>query len=110
MYLVNERIGLALVQAINNVLYLLDLNRPNLLRHVPEAWRYAYAKQPLAGARAIGLVSMRDLVNYIFMTLLYRERWYNDAQMTALMTRVKRGDIAFDDAIELLPPSRPTEP
>ena len=64
----------------------------------------------MAGARAIGLVSMRDLVNYICMTLLYRERWYNDAKITALMTRVKRGDIAFDDAIELLPPSRPTEP
>jgi hypothetical protein len=44
MYLGNERIGLALLQAINNGLYFLNLNRPNLLRHVPEAWRYAYAK------------------------------------------------------------------
>jgi len=44
MYLDNERIGLALLQAINNGLYFLDLNRPTLLRHVPEAWRYAYAK------------------------------------------------------------------
>ena len=67
-------------------------------------------KKTLAGARAIGLVSMHDLVNYVCMTLIYRERWNGDAQITALMARVERGDITFDHAIDLLPPSTPTEP
>jgi hypothetical protein len=94
----------------DHVLYFVDLNQPNLLRDVPEASRYAYVKKTLAGARAIGLVSMHDLVNYVCMTLIYRERWNGDAQITALMARVERGDITFDDAIDLLPPSTPTEP
>lgn len=94
----------------DHVLYFVDLNQPDLIRHVPEALRYAYVKQALAGARAIGLVGMRDLVNYVCMTLIYRERWYSDPRITELMARVERGDIKFGDAIKLLPPSKPTEP
>jgi len=93
----------------DHVLYFVDLNQPNLLRDVPEASRYAYVKQALAGARAIGLIGMRDLVNYVCMTLIYGERWYSDPRITALMTRVKHGDLEFDEAIKLLPPSKPTE-
>ena len=70
---------------------------------------YAYVKKALASARAIGLIGMRDLVNYVCMTLIYGERWYSDPRITALMTRVKRGDLEFDEAIKLLPPSKPTE-
>jgi hypothetical protein len=84
-------------------------DQPNLLRHVPEASRYAYVKKALAGARAIGLIEMRDLVNYVCMTLIYEERWYSDPRITVRMTRVKRGDLEFDEAIKLLPPSKPTE-
>jgi hypothetical protein len=66
-------------------------------------------KKALAGARAIGLIEMRDLVNYVCMTLIYEERWYSDPRITVRMTRVKRGDLEFDEAIKLLPPSKPTE-
>jgi hypothetical protein len=94
----------------DHVLYFVDLNQPDLLRDVPEALRYAYVKQALVGARGIGLVGMRDLVNYVCMTLSYRERWYSDTRITELMAGVKHGDMKFDDAIKLLPSSKPTEP
>ena len=66
-------------------------------------------KKALAGARAIGLIGMRDLVNYVCMTLIYGERWYSDPCITVRMTRVKRDYLEFDEAIKLLPPSKPTE-
>lgn len=93
----------------DHVLYFIDLNQPFLLNDIAPRDRYAYVKQALTGARAIGLVSMRDLVNYVCMTLIYGERWYVDPQIADLLARVERGDIRFDDVIPLLPSSEPAE-
>lgn len=90
----------------DHVLYFVDLNQPHLLRDIPERQRYAYVEQAVNGARAVGLTGMRDMVNYVCMTLIYKERWYRDKDIAQLLVRVKNGELEFSDALKLLPPSR----
>lgn len=87
----------------DHVLYFVDLNQPHLLHDIPKRERYAYVKNALAGARDIGLKSMKDMVNYVCMTLIYGARWNTDGTIRQLLARVKSGELRFDGALELLP-------
>lgn len=88
----------------DHVLYFVDLNQPHLLRDIPVKQHYAYVKLMLSGARAVGLSGMRDLVNYVCMTLIFGDQWSSDKRISDLLLKVKNGEMDFSHAIDLLPP------
>jgi hypothetical protein len=87
----------------DHVLYYVDLNQPHLLRDIRPDARYGYVMRALIGAREIGLETMKDLVNYVSMTLIYGKRWNEDSVIAGVLARVKNGEIRFSAAMELLP-------
>ena len=87
----------------DHVLYFIDLNLPHLLRDIPASEHYEYVRRALSGARAIGLRGMRDLVNYVCMTLIFGSQWSSDERISTVLSRVKSGELDFSDAIDLLP-------
>ncbi|SEO63600.1 protein of unknown function [Duganella sp. CF517] len=87
----------------DHVLYYVDLNQPHLLRDIRPQARYGYVARALLGARDIGLETMKDLVNYVSMTLIYGKRWNEDSVIAGVLARVKNGEIRFSEAMESLP-------
>lgn len=87
----------------DHVLYFVDLNQPHLLSDIPIEGRYEYVKRTLSDARVIDLSGMRDLVNYVCMTLIFGSQWSSDERIASILSRVKSGGLDFSDAIELLP-------
>lgn len=87
----------------DHVLYYVDLNQPYLLRDIPPEARYGYVVRALSGAREIGLETMKDLVNYVSVSLIYGKRWNQDGTIAGVLAQVKDGRMSFSDAMELLP-------
>ena len=87
----------------DHVLYYVDLNQPHLLRDIPPEARYGYVMRALSGAREIGLETMKDLVNYVSVSLIYGTRWNQDSVIAGVLARVKARQIRFSEAMELLP-------
>jgi hypothetical protein len=86
----------------DHVLYYINLNQHHLLNDVLPEKRYFLVSHALARARAIGLTGMRDLVNYVCVELIYKERMH-DATITRVFDDVKKGNIRFDAALDQLP-------
>lgn len=87
----------------DHVLYFVDLNQAHLLNDIPPKKRYEYVKNAVNGARQLGLTGMRDMVQYVCITLIYKERIYEDKQIVDIFDRVRRGEIDFSAAMKLLP-------
>lgn len=87
----------------DHVLYYVDLNQPHLLTDIPPRQRYGYVERSLRGARDIGLETMNDMVNYVCAALIYGDRWHHERAIIDLLAQVKRGDMKFSAALELLP-------
>lgn len=87
----------------DHVLYYVDLNQPHLLRDIRPEARYGYVMRALSGAQGIGLETMKDLVNYVSVSLIYGTRWNQDSVIAGVLERVKDGRIRFSEAMELLP-------
>lgn len=93
----------------DQLLALLHENQPLLLEKVPVEQRYRRAEKHLVEARRNKLFGMRDILNYTCAALLYNDAMYSDPDITALLARVKEGDLTFDDAIPLFPGPAPLE-
>jgi hypothetical protein len=87
----------------DHVLYYVDLNQPFLLNDIPVEERYGYVSRALSGARDIGLETMKDLVNYVCVSLIYGARLKEDGGIVALLKRVKNGELRFSAAMGLMP-------
>jgi hypothetical protein len=87
----------------DHVLYYLELNQPLLIADVPFSQRYQIVGRSLVAARDIGLFSMGDLVNFVCMELIYKERMREETDILKILDDVKRGRIRFRDALEELP-------
>jgi hypothetical protein len=87
----------------DHVLFYVDLNQPFLLNDIPPKERYGYVARALTGAREIGLETMKDLVNYVCVSLIYGSRLREDSGIGELLARVKRGELRFSAAMKLLP-------
>ena len=87
----------------DHVLFYVDLNQPFLLNDIPPKEHYGYVAKALAGARDIGLETMKDLVNYVCVSLIYGARLREDKDLVALLARVKRGEMRFSAAMDLMP-------
>nr|WP_315251593.1 hypothetical protein [uncultured Duganella sp.] len=87
----------------DHVLHFVDLNQPQLLTDIAPRERYGYVERALRGARAIGLETMGDMVNYVCAALIYGVRWQQDQQIAGLLARVRQGELRFSAALELMP-------
>lgn len=87
----------------DQLLALLYENQPLMLEKIPREQRYLRAKKHLLEARRINLSGMRDILNYTCAALIYNDEMYSDSEITALLARVKEGDLSFDEAVPLFP-------
>ncbi|MEO7577789.1 MAG: DUF4123 domain-containing protein [Massilia sp.] len=87
----------------DHVVYFLELNQPALIEQIPREARYRHVRDALADARAHGLSTMQDMVNFVCAALIYRERFDSDPAITALLADVRHGKLAFADALAQMP-------
>lgn len=87
----------------DHVLFYVDLNQPFLLNDIAPKERYGYVARALTGARDIGLETMKDLVNYVCVSLIYGARLWEDNGIVDLLARVKSGEMRFSAAMKLMP-------
>ena len=86
----------------DHVSYYIKLNQPHLFGDASSEKRYSLVSHALVRARAIGLSGMRDLVNYVCVELIYKER-INDEAVRRIFDDVKKGLLEFDAALDRLP-------
>lgn len=87
----------------DHLLYYLTLNQSNLINDFSSSEQYHIVRGALNRARDIGLISMRDLVNYVCVEMIYKERLREDRYIADLLNQVKTRQLSFHDALELLP-------
>ncbi|MGZ8884794.1 MAG: DUF4123 domain-containing protein [Halobacteriota archaeon] len=87
----------------DHVLYYLQLNQPFLIDGIPYLQQYKVVRDTMKEARDTGLNSMRDLVNFICMKLIYGDRMHTDVFIRALLDKVQRGELTFEKALEAFP-------
>jgi hypothetical protein len=80
-----------------------ELNQPLLIVDLAPSQRYEFVRRAFLRGRDIGLTSMGDLVNFVCMELIYKERMREDELIVALLENVKKGDSTFLDVIGKLP-------
>ena len=87
----------------DHVLYFVELNQPHLFYGFSSMERYGFVCRLLVEARRIGLESMRDLVNYVCVALIYKERIGSDPEIAAILADVSAGTLSFDQAMQRFP-------
>ena len=87
----------------DHVLYYLELNQSFLISDISPTQRYALVQQALDRARDLGLFAMSDLVNYVCVELIYKQRMRQDRHIVDIFDQVKHGRLSFHDALEVLP-------
>ena len=85
------------------VLYHVELNQPHLIEDFSAPQKFMYASEAVEEAWALGLTTQWELVCYTCMKLIYKERWHADEAILKLLDQVKRKDMRFKEAVELLP-------
>ncbi len=97
----------ALVEASvpDQVLFHLRQNRPSLLSNpdLPNANYHRFVRQVLPSARMLGLEGMRDLVNFVALCLIYRQRMESDPQILQLLNQVQLKKLTLDEAMKRMP-------
>lgn len=86
----------------DHISYYIKLNQPHLLAGIAPERRYSLVSHSLGRARYLGLTGMRDLVNYVCIELIYKERMHDEA-IKRILENVKTGHIRFDTALDQLP-------
>jgi ABC-type uncharacterized transport system permease subunit len=85
------------------VLSHIELNQPQLLSDIEPVQRYGRIRKYLLDARQIKLETMRDMVSYACVALIYRENFEVNPVIAALLEQVKRGELSFTQAMEEMP-------
>lgn len=88
----------------DQVLYHMELNQSHLFENSQtHAMRYGFIKAVLGPARQLGLVGMRDLVNFTALCLIYRRRMQTDPKIAQLLDQVQKKAMTLDQALPLMP-------
>lgn len=87
----------------DHIVFYIQQNNPKLLSRLDEVQRYQAVQSAVGRARDIRLTTMRDLVNYVCLDLIYGARMREDSAVVVLMGRVGSGGMSLDDAIEMIP-------
>ena len=87
----------------DHVLSHLQENQPQLFQDLAHHKRYGYVQRMLTGAQKLGLSAMKDLVNFVSLGLIYRQRLGQDAQILQLLQQVQNQTLTLDEAMTLMP-------
>jgi hypothetical protein len=87
----------------DHIFYYLRANHSDLIGAISIEKRYGQIRESLMQARDIGLVSMRDILNYACADLFYGDRMRSDVKILEILERVKNKKISFDSAIRNFP-------
>jgi len=87
----------------DHVLFYMQLNQPLIIEGMPVSQRYSSVRNALREARLIGLGSMRDLLNYCCVALIYRERMSEDQEIRHLLNEVRQRKMSLFQAIQEFP-------
>jgi hypothetical protein len=87
----------------DHVLYFVELNQAHLLYGLGHIERYDFVSKALIEARTLGLEAMRDLVNYVCVALIYKDRLQTDPDIIAILAEVHSRRLSFDDAMQRFP-------
>jgi hypothetical protein len=91
------------VSVPDHILYYIESNQPSIIGDLLPSHRYEFIVQSLAKGREIELSSMRDLVNFVCLELVYRERICHDKIAMNAFEKLFRRELAFQDFIHQLP-------
>lgn len=86
----------------DHIMFYIQQNNPKLLLRLDGVQRYQAVQSAVRRARDIRLTTMRDLVNYVCLELVYGARMREDSAIVILMDRVGSGGISLSDAIEMI--------
>jgi len=87
----------------DHILYYLSLNQPQLIDKIDPFERYEIVRKALAQARDVRLTQMRDLVNFVCLSFIYREKMYFCKEISNLLETVRSGRVTFSEAIKDFP-------
>lgn len=87
----------------DHLLYYVALNQPHLISDIPPSDRYETVRRALIHGREIGLLAMRDLVDFVCLSLLYKEKMRHDRRIVDLLNMVEIRELEFREALEKLP-------
>ncbi|TQK10665.1 DUF4123 domain-containing protein [Herbaspirillum sp. SJZ107] len=87
----------------DHILYYIESNQPTLISDFAPSHRYEFIVQSLAKAREIELSSMKDLVNFVCLKLIYRKRIHQEKIVIDAFEKLFRRELAFHDLIDQLP-------
>jgi hypothetical protein len=87
----------------DHILYYLKLNHPLLLTDIRSCDQYKTVQKALSRAREIGLFLMSDMVNFVCIDLIYRERIQQDPVLVNLLEQVRHGRVSFRNALDRMP-------
>ncbi|MFC5479898.1 DUF4123 domain-containing protein [Massilia suwonensis] len=87
----------------DHILCHIELKNFHIIEKVRCDQRYSLVRKALGDARSIGLGSMRDILNYCCIALIYRERMREDPEIRYLINSVKQGRITFYEAMQDFP-------
>jgi len=87
----------------DHILYYLSLNQPEIIGEIPPEKRYEAVRAALLHARNIGLLGMRDLVDFVCLHFIYKERLCNDSKIAGLLNCVKSQQLSLRGVIADFP-------
>lgn len=87
----------------DHVLYYVELNQPLLIAEIPVRKRYGVVREALVQAREVGLLGMKDLVNFVCVKLIYGERMRTDGEVLGILEKVREGSLTFPEALIAFP-------
>jgi hypothetical protein len=87
----------------DHILYYIELNQPLLINKIRPPDRYGMVCKSLQNAKDIGLVLIGDMVNFVCLEIIYKERMWQDSDITNVLRKIKNREINFRDAIKDFP-------
>lgn len=87
----------------DHIVFYIQQNNPQILLRLYGVQRYQAVQSAVRRARDIRLTTMRDLVNYVCLEIIYGARMREDSAIVVLMDRVASEGMSLDDAIEMIP-------
>lgn len=83
----------------DHLIYYLNLNNPFLVEDFDKWSLYQYVVEKISSAREYNLEGTRDILNFICLTLIYKNS-FDDELLQNLLLKVKAKKITMDQAME----------
>lgn len=84
----------------DHLIYYLKLNNPFLIKSFNNWDLYLYVIEMLKKAREYSLNGTRDILNFICLTLIYKDKFESDMFLQSILLKVKNKIINMDQAME----------